>query len=96
MPDFFSRRPLLGPMRADPGIIPLDAAKPPPPPHELIHELSTMTSWNQLQTAISLEGPPAAILLADTDAGLVEAHDADMQGLQAACANAGFVAEPGR
>jgi leucyl aminopeptidase len=55
-----------------------------------------MTSWNQLQTAISLEGPPAAILLADTDAGLVEAHDADMQGLQAACANAGFVAEPGR
>ena len=55
-----------------------------------------MTRWNQVQTAISPEGPTAAILLASTDAGFIEAHGADMEGLRAAGTTAGFVAEPGR
>ncbi len=55
-----------------------------------------MTRWNQLQTAISADGPTAAIVLAYADSGLIEAHDADMGGLRTACSTAQFLAERGR
>jgi hypothetical protein len=41
-----------------------------------------MTRWNQVQTAISPEAPTAAVLLAYTDAGLIEAHGVDTEGLR--------------
>lgn len=83
-------------MRSDARLPPLDVTKQRPPRDDFLHEVSTMTRWNQVQTAISPEGPTAAILLAYADAGLIEAHGVDTEGLRAACVTAGFLAEPGR